>query len=69
LKNDGAVGERDYGIHRQVRKILPLGCFDPMQHLLVHIHMNKGRHPIQYKWMCHIEIAVKKLRQTFGNKS
>jgi hypothetical protein len=47
----------------KLEKIFPPGWFNLMQHLLVHIPYEvKVGSPVQYKWMYHIEKAVKYLR-------
>jgi hypothetical protein len=44
----------------QIRKIFPLGWFNLMQHLLVHIpYEAKVGVPVQYRWMYHIERTLK----------
>jgi hypothetical protein len=54
----------------KLEKIFPPGWFKPMQHLLVHIsyEANVGVH-VQYRWMYHIERALKYLRAMVGNKA
>jgi hypothetical protein len=54
----------------KLEKIFPLGWFNPMQHLLVHLpyEANIGG-PQQYRWMYHIERALKKLRAMVCNKA
>jgi hypothetical protein len=45
----------------KMEKIFPLGWFNPMQHLLVHLSYEaKIGVPQQYMWMYHIERALKK---------
>jgi hypothetical protein len=52
------------------KKILPLGFFNPMQHLFIHLpYEAKVGGPVQYRWMFHIERALKKLRAMVGNKA
>lgn len=54
----------------KLEKIFPLGFFNPMQHLLVHLpYEAKVGGPVQYKWMYHIERALKYLRAMVGNKA
>jgi hypothetical protein len=54
----------------KLEKIFPLGWFNPMQHLLVHIpYEAKVGGPVQYRWMYHIERALKYLRAMVGNKA
>jgi hypothetical protein len=54
----------------KLEKIFPSGWFNPMQHLLVHLPYEAkigGLH--QYRWMYHIERALKKLRTMVRNKA
>jgi hypothetical protein len=52
------------------KKIFPLGFFNPMQHLFIHLpYEAKVGGPVQYRWMFHIERALKKLRAMVGNKA
>jgi hypothetical protein len=54
----------------KLEKIFPLGWFNPMQHLLVHIpYEAKVGGPVQYRWMYHIERALKYLRSMVDNKA
>jgi hypothetical protein len=54
----------------KLEKIFPPGWFNPMQHLLVHIpYEDKVGGPVQYRWMYHIERALKYLRAMIGNKA
>jgi hypothetical protein len=54
----------------KLEKIFPTGWFNPMQHLLVHIpYEAKVGGPVQYRWMYHIERALKYLRVMVGNKA
>jgi hypothetical protein len=54
----------------KLEKIFPPGWFNPMQHLLVHLpYEAKIGGPQQYRWMYHIERALKKLRAMVGNKA
>jgi hypothetical protein len=51
-------------------KIFPPGWFNPMQHLLVHLSYEaKLGGPQQYRWMYHIERALKNLRAMVHNKA
>ena len=53
----------------KLEKIFPPGFFNPMQHLLVHLpYEAKVGGPVQYRWMYHIERALKKLSAMVGNK-
>jgi hypothetical protein len=46
----------------KLEKIFPPGFFNPMEHLLIHIpYEAKVGGPIQYRWMYHIERALKNL--------
>jgi hypothetical protein len=55
---------------RKLENIFSPGLFSPMQHLLVHLpYEAKVGGPQQYRWMYHIEIALKKLRAMLGNKA
>jgi hypothetical protein len=52
----------------KLEKIFPLGRFNLIQHLLVHItYEAKIGGPVQYRWMYHIERALKYLRAMVGN--
>jgi hypothetical protein len=54
----------------KLEEIFPLGWFNPMQHLLVHIPYDaKVGGPVQYRWMYHIERALKYLIAMVGNKA
>jgi hypothetical protein len=54
----------------KLEKIFPPGWFNSMQHLLVHIpYEDKVGGPVQYRWMYHIERALKYLRAMIGNKA
>jgi hypothetical protein len=54
----------------KLEKIFPPGWFNPMQHLLVHIpYEAKIGGSVQYRWMYHIERALKYLRSIVGNKA
>jgi hypothetical protein len=51
-------------------KIFPPRWFNPMQHLLLHLpYEAKIGGPQQYRWMYHIERALKKLRAMIHNKA
>jgi hypothetical protein len=53
----------------KLEKIFPLGWFNPMQHLHVHLPYEAKIGGLQqYRWMYHIERALKKLRAMVGNK-
>jgi hypothetical protein len=53
----------------KLEKIFPPGFFNPMQHLLVHLpYEAKVGGPVQYRWMYHIERALKYIRAMVGNK-
>jgi hypothetical protein len=54
----------------KLEKIFPPGFFNPMQHLFIHLpYEAKVGGPVQYRWMFHIERALKKLRAMVGNKA
>jgi hypothetical protein len=54
----------------KLEKIFPPGWFNPMQHLLVHLpYESKLGDPQQYRWMYHIERALKNLRAMVHNKA
>jgi hypothetical protein len=54
----------------KLEEIFPPWWFNPMQHLLVHIPYDaKVGGPVQYRWMYHIERALKYLRAMVGNKA
>jgi hypothetical protein len=54
----------------KLENILPPGFFNPMEHLLIHIpYEAKVGGPVQYRWMYHIERALKNLRGIVRNKA
>jgi hypothetical protein len=54
----------------RLKKIFAVGWFNPMQYLLVHLpYEAKIGGPQQYRWMYHIERALKKLRAMVRNKA
>jgi hypothetical protein len=54
----------------KLEKIFPPGWFNLMQHLLVHLpYEAKIGGPWQYRWMYHIEGALKKLTAMVRNKA
>jgi hypothetical protein len=54
----------------KLEKIFPPGLFNTMEHLLIHItYEAKVSGPIQYRWMYHIECALKNLRAMVRNKA
>jgi hypothetical protein len=54
----------------KLEKIFPLGWFNLIQHLFVHIpYEAKVGGPMQYRWMYHIERALKYLRAMSIDKS
>jgi hypothetical protein len=54
----------------KLEKIFPPGFFNSMEHLLIHIpYEAKVGVPIQYRWMYHIEHALKNLRAMVRNKA
>jgi hypothetical protein len=50
-------------------EFFPLGVFNPMQHLLIHLpyEAKVGGH-VQYMWMYHIERALRYLKLMVGNR-
>jgi hypothetical protein len=54
----------------KLEKIFPPGWFNPMQYLLVHLqYEGKLGGPQQYRWMYHIERALKNVRTMVCNKA
>jgi hypothetical protein len=54
----------------KLEKIFSSGWFNLMQHLLIHIlYEAKVGGPVQYRWMYHIEGALKYLRIMVDNKA
>jgi hypothetical protein len=54
----------------KLEKIFPPRFFNPMEHLLIHIpYEAKVGGPVQYRWMYHIERALKNLRGMVQNKA
>jgi hypothetical protein len=54
----------------KLEKIFSSSFFNPMQHLLIHLpYEAKVGGPDQYRWMFHIERALKKLRAMMHNKA
>jgi hypothetical protein len=54
----------------KLEKIFPLGWFNSMQHLLVHLSYEAKLAGLkQYKWMYHIERALKNHRAMVHNKA
>jgi hypothetical protein len=44
--------------------------FNPMQHLLIHLpYEAKVGGPVQYRWMYHIERALRYLKPMVGNRA
>jgi hypothetical protein len=51
-------------------KTFPPGFFSPMQHLLIHLpYEAKVGGPVQYRWMYHIERALRYLKPMVGNRA
>jgi hypothetical protein len=70
LRDDGEVRERDTMLICKLEKIFPSRWFNQMQYLLVHLpYESKLGNPQQYRWMYHIERALKNLRAMVHNKS
>ncbi|WVZ85316.1 hypothetical protein U9M48_032260 [Paspalum notatum var. saurae] len=54
----------------KMEKKFPPGFFNPMQHLPIHLaYEAKVGGPVQFRWMFHIERALKYLRAMVGNKA
>jgi hypothetical protein len=54
----------------KMEKFFPLGFFNPMQHLLIHLpYEAKVGGLVQYRWMCHIERAFRYLKPMVGNRA
>jgi hypothetical protein len=54
----------------KMEKFFPPGFFNPMQYLLIHLpYEDKVGGPIQYRWMYHIERALRYLKLMVGNRA
>jgi hypothetical protein len=54
----------------KMEKKFPLGFFNPMQHLLIHLpYEAKVYGPVQYTWMYHIKRAIRYLKPMVGNRT
>jgi hypothetical protein len=54
----------------QDREKVSSRVFNPLQHLLIHRpHEAKVSGPIQYRWMYHIERALRYLKSMVGNRA
>jgi hypothetical protein len=54
----------------KMEKIFPPGFLNPMQHLLIHLpHEAKFGGLVQYRWMYHIERALRYLMPMVGNRA
>jgi hypothetical protein len=54
----------------KMEKIFPLGFFNPMQHLLIHLSYEaKVGDLVQYRWMYYIERALRYLKPMVGNRA
>jgi hypothetical protein len=52
-----------------MEKKFPPGFFNPIQHLLIHLlYEAKVGGPVQYRWMYHIERALRYLKPMVGNR-
>jgi hypothetical protein len=53
----------------KMEKNFPLGFFNPMQHLLIHLpyEAKVGGH-VHYRWMYHIKRALRYLKPMVGNR-
>jgi hypothetical protein len=53
-----------------MEKKFPPGFFNPMQHLLIHLSYEaKVGGPVQYRWIYHIERALRYLKPMVGNRA
>jgi hypothetical protein len=69
-RDDGEVGEGDTSASMQDGEFFPLGFFNPMQHILIHLpYEAKAGGPVQYKWMYHIERTLIYLKPMVGNRA
>jgi hypothetical protein len=54
----------------KMEKFFPPGVFNPMQYLLIHLpYEAKVGDPIQYRWMYHIERALRYLKPMVSNRA
>jgi hypothetical protein len=54
----------------KMEKNFPPKFFNPMQHLLIHLpYEAKVGGPVQYRWMYHIEKALRYLKPMIGNRA
>jgi hypothetical protein len=54
----------------KMENIFPIGFFYPMQHLLVHLSYEaKVGSPMQFRWMYHVERALRYLKPMVGNRA
>jgi hypothetical protein len=54
----------------KMEKIFPPSFFNPMQYLLIHLaYEDKVGGPVQYRWMYHIERALRYLNPMVGNRA
>jgi hypothetical protein len=54
----------------KMEKNFPPGFFNPMQHLLIHLpYEAKVGGPVQYRWMYHIERALRYLKPMVGHRA
>jgi hypothetical protein len=54
----------------KMEKNFPTGFFNPMQHLLIHVpYEAKVGGPVQYRWMYHIERALRYLKPMVDNRA
>jgi hypothetical protein len=54
----------------KTEKFFPPGFLNPMQHLLIHLPYGaKVGGPIQYRWMYHIQRALRYLKPMVGNRA
>jgi hypothetical protein len=54
----------------KMEKFFPLRVFNPMQHLLIDLpYEAKVGGPVQYRWVYHIERALRYLKPMVGNRA
>jgi hypothetical protein len=54
----------------KMEKFFPLGFFNPMHHLLIHLpYEAKVGDPAQYRWMYHNERPLRYLKPMVGNRA
>jgi hypothetical protein len=64
-----AISERGMTLCK-MEKNFPPKFFNPMQHILIHLpYEAKVGGPVQYRWMYHIERALRYLKPMVGNRA